>query len=142
VQGQRELYVTQLFYRVPPKVDAAEARKGARAALAAVRADAGAGELRADADLDELAQWMAVELGKGRDQDDVSRIADQKMDALAGKFSAITTVIVALGAPSQLAGDALLDGTAHFYGLGVGQGDHAELGPGTFYVVVLLARPR
>jgi uncharacterized protein YkwD len=142
VQGQREIYVTQLFFRVPPKVSDGEARAAVRAQIVKARAGAGLPELRADADLDALAQHMAERLARGQDRDDVQRAGEARMDEMASKFSAIMTVILVAGGPEAVGADAVADDTARFWGLGVAQGDHAEVGPHALYVVILLARPR
>jgi uncharacterized protein YkwD len=142
VQGRRELYVTQLYFRVPPKVDNATARKAVRDRLVDVRARAKKVSLRSDADLEGLAQTMAEDLAAGRDQAAVQSKADRKMDALGHRFASITTVVLIAGDAEAIGLDAVADDDARAWGLGVAQGPSAEIGERALFVVVLLARPR
>jgi uncharacterized protein YkwD len=142
VNGKRELYVTQLFFRVPPRIPLAQAHQQAVGALVAARKAAGVAELRADVDLEDIAQDLARDLARGDNKDAAARRADQRTEKLASRYSSIITVVVVVGDPTTFTDDSVLDGRARHYGLGLAQGNHPELGQDAFYVVVLLARPR
>ena len=142
VNGKRELYVTQLFFRVPPRIPLAQAHQQAVAALVAARRTANVAELRADVELEDIAQDLASDLARGENKDVAARRADQRTEKLASRYSSIITVVVVVGDPNTFTDDSVLDARSRHYGLGLAQGNHPELGQDAFYVVVLLARPR
>ena len=142
VNGKREIYVTQMFFRIPPKVPIAQAHEQAVAALDAARKGAGVTAVRVDPDLEDIAQDLASDLARGENKDTASRRADLRTEKLASRYSSIITVVVVVGDPQRFADDSVLDARARHYGLGLAQGTHPELGTDAFYVVVLLGRPR
>jgi hypothetical protein len=142
VSGRRELYVTQLFYMVPRKVPAAELRQRAMGALADARDARGASPLRADPELDAIAQRYATGLAAGGDQGKLGRAADAALDGLASRYRSVMTVVIIVGTPEQLTEEELLDPSAERIGLGMAQGPHPQLGSDAIFVVCLLGRPR
>ncbi len=140
VGGQRELYVTQLFFRVTPPGDADAARRAAVDALA--RARARLPRVAEDHELDEVAQRYAGGLAAGQERDRLVAATDAQLDGLADRFSQIRTLIAVTGDPADSIRDDALDPKARFFGLGLAQGHHAELGDGAYFVVILLATAR
>lgn len=142
VNGKRELYVTQMFFRIPPHLPLGQARQQAEAALASARKAAGLNPVHVDKDLEAIAQELAEGLARGENKDKAAQRADRRTEPLAGRFSSVTTVVVVVGDPSGFTDDSVLDARARSYGLGLAQGRHAEMGEDAYYVVVLLGRPR
>jgi uncharacterized protein YkwD len=138
--GRRELYVTQLFFRVTPRVDVAEARAQALTALAKARARLPA--LAEDPELDALAQRYAGGLASGQTRDRLDRASDSALDALPYRFRQVRTIIAVTGDPADSIRDDAVDPSARYFGLGLAQGHHAALGDGAFFVVIMFATAR
>jgi uncharacterized protein YkwD len=139
----RELYVTQLFLRINAVVDRAEARRRAVAAVLAARSAAGLPELTEDRDLDDIAAAHAEALAaRLQPQQELDRIAEQKLGQLPARFQAVRSVVVITANLDEPSKDAASDAAARRFGLGVAQGFHPDLGENAFYVVLLLAEPR
>ncbi len=137
VGGRRELFVTQMFRRVPPPMDAP-------ATVAAIRTRLhGAGRFGDDAELDRIAADFARQLAAGADPSIVSRQASAALGRVSSRYSRVASMVTAVSEVSALDAAAILAGTTFTHvGIGVGQGDHPELGPGALHVVVLLAQAR
>ncbi len=144
VAGRPELLVTQLFIRVPPKVDPARAVAEARAVIAERRkARPGLAPLVDDADLGRLASAFARELAAGTARDAAAARLDAGLDKLGARFSVVKTNLMVVGAISQIGGAKNVeDASVSHVGIGVAQGDDAEIGKGALFVVVLLAESR
>src|SRR5262249_33812877 len=124
VGGQRELYVTQLFFRVTPRADAREARKVALDALA--RARARMPHIAEDEALDQVAQRLAGGLAAGQARDRLEADSDADLDGLANRFSQVRTVVAVTGDPADSVRSDARDPSARYFGLGLAQGHHAE----------------
>lgn len=133
VGGRRELFVTQLFTRVPPILDVTAAANLIHRKLRGLRA------IQRGSALERAAQSMAAELALGRSAD----LAWRQVTPLAqsGMYAQIesTTTIVA-DIESVAAGDLLGRTLANEAGVGVAQGDHREFGRHAIWIVVLLGR--
>lgn len=137
VADRRELFVTQVFIRVPPPVDPVVAQTRVREQLRAVRG------FQDDPALDRIATTYAQALASGVPHGDASRRASRELDAVAARFSRVASMVTALADVEGVDGPAFLGGASFTHlGLGVAQGDHADLGPGALHVVVLLAVAR
>ncbi len=129
-----DLLVTELFTRVPPRVDREVARQNIADTIRQGRA------LRLDAALVRLAQANAEELASGAPRDRVAATIEQALGEMAGKYKRLRTVILALGDPHDFATRDLPQDAATDFGVGVAQGEHQELGRGAIFVVVLLGQ--
>ncbi len=137
VGGRREIFVTQMFRRVPPPIDA-------HATVAAIRARLhAAGTFGDDPELDRIAADYARQLAAGAEPTSASRAAAAALAQVSSRYTRIASMVTAVSEVSALDAAAILAGTSFTHvGIGVGQGDHPELGPGALHVVVLLAQSR
>jgi uncharacterized protein YkwD len=137
VSGRREIFVTQVFTRVPPKVDLAGAIDLVGKRIAAIR------PVGTDPALAGIAQDLATGLAKGLSRDQAYTPVQRRVDALAGKYAHVSSVLLTVADLESLDGASLL-GTnkPDTIGVGVAQGTHAELGDGAIFIVVLLASSR
>lgn len=137
IEGRRELFVTQLFIHVTPRIAPNEAKKALHAKIQAVR------KLSHDDALAALAQRYAEDVAGGMSTKDASKRATRGAEQLASRYSRATTVVVAVGSVDAFsAKSALVDENMTSYGLGVAQGPHPELGERAIYVVLILAKRR
>lgn len=137
VAGRREMFVTQVFIRVTPKVDPAEVGELLRTGIADVKS------FKSDDKLDTIAGELATALARGDDRKTASARASKSLEKLATKFSKVGSVITTVSDidaldPKSLVGDV----NATHMGIGIAQGSHDELGEGAIYVVLLLAIAR
>jgi hypothetical protein len=138
VSGQREMFVTQVFTRVPPKIDAVRAAAEVRAKLRTVR------PVKDDPTLDTVAQRLAADLARGVDAQAAKTAATKALQPRAGAYRRIGTVITAVSDLSAVTGAALLgdDASISHVGIGVVQGDHPEIGQGALWIVLLIGEQR
>jgi hypothetical protein len=135
VTGQRELFVTQLFIRIPPPLDIAKGRQQLR------RAIADRGNRTHDDELAQVAQQFAVELAQGRSPGEAAKRSAPAVDALAKRFRRVTTVVNPVAELDKFP-VAELDREPKMtrFGIGLAQGTHDVIGEGAIYVVVLLGQ--
>lgn len=133
--GAPTLHVTQLFLRVPELVAPEVAQQAVYEAAARKRAQGRLSALARDATLERLAQSYAERLRSGK-----GKAEPPALDAVAGRYATVSTVVAVVGEPSAAVTEALLDARTHALGAGVAQGDHPQLGANVFYVVVVLGR--
>lgn len=133
--GSPDLFITELFTRIPPAIN----RGLARDEIAEVIHRAHS--LRVDEDLGRLAQAHADLLANGVAKDRAAAEAAKRLSAVSGRYGRLRTIILAVSDVRQVAPATLPEtrGTTHF-GVGVAQGAHAELGDGAIYVVVVFGR--
>ena len=138
VSGRRELFVTQVFIRVPPPVDLAVAQAAVRERLRAARA------FGDDGGLDRIATVYAAALAAGTPPADAGRRASRDLDSVAARFSRVASMVTAVTDLQAVDPQAIFGDTIMFthVGVGVAQGEHPELGPGALHVVVLLGQKR
>lgn len=138
VSGQREMFVTQVFTRVPPKIDVGRAVADVRGRLRAVRA------IQDDPALDTVAQRLAADLARGVDAQAAKTAATKALQPRAQAYRRIGTVITAVSDLSAVTGAALLgdDASISHVGIGVVQGDHPEIGQGALWIVLLIGERR
>jgi uncharacterized protein YkwD len=137
VSGRREIFVTQVFTRVPPKVDAVAAAELVRKRIAAVRA------VTADPVLASIAQDFAAGMAKGLGRDSVYASLRTRIDAVVPRYAHVTSVILTVADVDTVDGASLLGShEPDTVGVGIAQGSHAEIGEGAIYIVGLLARRR
>ncbi len=137
VAGRREMFVTQVFTRVTPKVDPARVAVTLRAALGEVRT------LGDDQALDRVAGAYADDLAKGIPSKEASARASKALEGMATRYRRIGSVITTVSDLAALDAASLIEGAvASHVGIGIAQGSHADLGEGAIYVVLLLAVER
>jgi len=138
ISGQREMFVTQVFIRVPPPVDLARAVMAVRQKLRYTR------PVQDDPGLDSVAQKLADELARGLDTKDARAHAIMTLDKRASRFRRVGTVITAVADLDALTGEALLgdDKAITHVGVGVAQGPHPDIGDTAIWVVLLVAEQR
>jgi uncharacterized protein YkwD len=138
VSGRREVFVTQVFTRVPPKLDRTAAIETLRQKLAALRPG-----LTAQPALASLAQETADALAAGEPRDAAHERTTRKLQALGRSYQRFSSVITAAVDLEGLDGGGLLeDVTADEVGIGVAQGPHPELGDNAIWIVMLFATRR
>lgn len=137
VADRRELFVTQVFIRVPPPIDPVIAQARVREQLRVVR------NFQDNAALDQIASAYAAALASGVPHADAAKRASRSLDGVAARFTRVASMVTALSDVDAVDAAAFLDGAQFTHvGVGVAQGDHADLGPGALHVVVLLAIAR
>jgi hypothetical protein len=135
--GRHELFITQVFTRVPPVLDRAQALADVHRKLAAAR------PVPAAAGLDRLAQQLADGLAAGKSADVAYQAIADQVNGLARLYQRIGRVITAVADLDRVDGAGLLGGDpVDELGLGVAQGPHPEIGDNAIWIVVLLANRR
>ncbi|HET9620784.1 MAG TPA: CAP domain-containing protein, partial [Kofleriaceae bacterium] len=138
VSGRREMFVTQVLTRTPPKVDRGKTVEAVRKKIAAVRP-----KLVAKADLAGLAQQLADALAGGATREAAYQQIKPRLDALNRTYKRVASVITASADIDGLDGASLLgDTAADDVGIAIAQGPHPELGDNAVWVVLLLASER
>lgn len=135
VAGRRELLVTQVFIHIPQPIKEGAVRAQVAAKIQSVKAMTSSSELR------QVAQTFASELARGVTTDEASKRASKSLDTAARGFSRVSTLVTAVANVKAFDPTGSLGGAqvSHF-GIGVAQGDHAVMGEGAIYVVVLLGQ--
>lgn len=139
VSGRREIFITQVFTRVPPKVDPGQA------ALAVQQRIIGAvtKPVSGNAKLAAIAQQLADALAAGKTREQAYPLVKRQVDALGSSYLRVGSVITAAADLDTLDGKSLLgDGVVDDIGVGVAQGPHPEIGEGAMWIVVLMAQKR
>jgi uncharacterized protein YkwD len=134
VAKRRELFVTQVFIRIPPKVDAPQAAALVLKQLATVR------PVRINPKLSTTAQQLADGLAAGKTRDSLWPVARRQLDALGNQYSRVGSVITAVSELDSLDGKQLVgDYKPDDVGIGIAQGTHPEIGEGAIWIVILMA---
>ena len=137
VSGQREIFITQVFTRVPPKIDPSKAVEQIRQKLAGVKS------VGLNAKLVSIAQQLADELATGKTREQAYPAVKRQVDALGNVYSRVGSVITAASELDSIDGPALLgEARPDDVGIGIAQGNHPEIGEGAIWIVVLLAQKR
>jgi len=134
VSGRRELFVTQLFIRIPPKVDPGATAEVVRKRIETVR------PVAANAKLMRVAQQLADGLASGHTRDSLWLTARKQLDALGNEYARVGSVITAVAELDTLDGKQLVgDSRPDDIGIGVAQGTHPDIGEGAIWIVILMA---
>jgi uncharacterized protein YkwD len=135
--GATLLYITELFVRELPEVNADEVRGKLRAAIARRRASARTGAVTSDPTLEETAQRYAAALAGAK-----GKLAkEQESQIVAPLYKAFRTVNVIGGTkadPLELAEEPGVTGAGKVFGVGAAQGANEVLGKNAVYVVILV----
>jgi uncharacterized protein YkwD len=133
VSGRPEIFITQVFTRVPPKVDAASAAEVIRKRIAAAH------KVDMDPALGEIAQGLAAGIAKGQTREQAAVPLRGQIERLANRFARVNSVLLTTADLDSVDAASLLgDALPHAVGVGVGQGNHAELGDSALHIIVLL----
>lgn len=137
VAGRYEVFVTQVFTRVPERVATPEARRLVRGKLDAL------GTIRYDQPLAALAAQYAQGMSAGEPANELAARMSGQLDQFSDRFRKITTSVVAVGFVDTFdAAQAVAGAEATHYGVGVARGPHAEFGDDALFIVLLLAIAR
>jgi uncharacterized protein YkwD len=138
VSGRREMFITQVFTRVPPRIDQAATLEALRKKLAAVRP-----ALQHRPALAALAQQLADALAAGETREAAYQRIKPQLDGFNRSYQRIASVITATADVDGLDGAGLVgDSVADDLGIGAAQGPHPELGDNAVWIVLLLATHR
>jgi hypothetical protein len=131
---KHELYVTEVFIRVPPKLDRLQGAELVAKRFQSARA------VGVDPQLSAVAQTVAEGLAAGQARDALWPAARKKLDTMAGRFARIGSLVTAVADLDAVDGKELL---AHEkpddIGIGLAQGPHPEIGDNAVWIVVLMA---
>jgi uncharacterized protein YkwD len=134
VAGRREMFLTQVFIRIPPKVEPAQIADVVRQRIDQVR------PVVLDAQLQSVAQALAEGLAAGKTRDSLWPSARKKLDQMNTAYAKVGSVISAVADMDALDGKSLVgDYKPDDIGVGIAQGNHPEIGEGAIWVVVLMA---
>ncbi|MFT3698382.1 MAG: CAP domain-containing protein [Kofleriaceae bacterium] len=134
VSGRHELFVTQVFIRIPPKVDQGQAIALVKQRVEAVR------KVRLDTTLSTTAQQLADGLAAGKQQQALWPAARHQLDALGNTYARVGSVITAVSELDSLDGKQLVgDYKPDDIGIGIAQGTSAEIGDNAIWIVILMA---
>ncbi len=128
------LYVTEVFIRVPPKVDRAQAADLVRARIDQVR------KVGVDPALQKIAQQLADGLAAGKSHDAMWPGVKKQLDTVPTAYARVGSVVSVAAELSAVDGKGLVgDAKPDMIGVGIAQGNHAEIGEGAIWIVVLMA---
>jgi len=137
VSGRRELFITQVFTRVPPKVDPAKAADLVFQRIGAVR------PVGNNARLAAIGQRLADALAAGKTREQAYPLVKRDVDALGALYGRVGSVITAAADLDSVDGKSLVgDQKVDDVGIGIAQGPHPEIGDGAVWIVVLLGQKR
>jgi len=138
VSGRREMFVTQVFTRVPPKLDPQKAVGTLRQKLTSARRT-----LAYTPQLYTYAQTFVDRLAAGQSRDVAYQAIKAYIDGLGRSYQRVGSVITVTGDIDALDGASLLGNTtADEIGIGIAQGTHPDIGDNAIWIVVMLAERR
>jgi uncharacterized protein YkwD len=134
VSGRREMFVTQVFIRIPPKVEPAQAATFIADRINKVR------QVKVNGGLQKVAQELAEGLAAGKTRDALWPGAKKKLDTMNSSYARVGSVVSAAADLDSVEGAEMLgDYKADDIGVGIAQGNHPQIGDGAIWIVVLLA---
>jgi uncharacterized protein YkwD len=134
ISGRRELFITQVFIRIPPKIDPGAVAELVRSRIAKVR------PVDVDPRLVATAKKLAAGLAAGKPRDALWPDATKELDKLGNIYGRVGSVITAVAETDSIDGAALVgDYRPDAVGIGVAQGTHPEIGDNAIWIVVLMA---
>jgi uncharacterized protein YkwD len=134
VSGRREMFLTQVFIRVPPKIESAQVAEVVRQRVDQVR------PVVLNAQLQSVAQGLAEGLAAGKTRDSLWPGARKKLDAMNTAYARVGSVVVTVADLDAIDGKSLVgDYKPDDIGIGVVQGNHPDMGEGAIWIVVLMA---
>jgi uncharacterized protein YkwD len=139
--GHPLVYLTEVFIKELPPIDAAKAREDLREAVMRKRKDARTTAVASDPSLEELAQKYATDLAAAGGQLSKEQAAPITAELNKG-FKAVSIVKGAKAEPLDFAEEPEITGPGKLLGVGVAQGKNATLGRNATYAVIMIATPR
>ncbi|MDB4955209.1 MAG: SCP-like extracellular [Myxococcales bacterium] len=137
VSGRREMFVAQVFIRIPPKIDPGSASELVRTRIDSVR------HVAVNAKLASVAQELADGLASGQARDALWPSARAKLDKMGQSYGRVGSVITAVADLETVEGKQILgDYKPDDIGIGLAQGNHPEIGDGAIWIVVLMGETR
>ncbi|HEY3803899.1 MAG TPA: CAP domain-containing protein [Kofleriaceae bacterium] len=134
ISGRRELYLTEVFIRIPPKIDPAAVAELVRSRIDLKR------HVAIDPTLVATAQEVATGLAAGHPRDELWPTAKKELDKLGARYARVGSVITAVVETDSIDGASLLgDYKPDDIGVGVAQGMHPQIGENAIWIVVLMA---
>jgi uncharacterized protein YkwD len=134
VSGRREMFLTQVFIRIPPKVEAAQVADTVRQRISKVR------PVVANPKLQSIAQELAEGLVAGKSREALWPGARKKLDAMNTAYARVGSVVSAVAELDSIDGASLVgDYKPDDIGVGVVQGSHPDIGEGAIWIVILMA---
>jgi hypothetical protein len=131
---KHELYVTEVFIRVPPKLDRAQTFDLVARRFQSVR------PVAVDPQLSAIAQSVADGLATGQTRDAVWPAARKKLDAMPARYARIGSLVTTVADVDGIDGkDLLRQEKPDDIGIGIAQGPHPEIGDNAVWIVVLMA---
>ena len=139
VNNRPMVIVTELFLTQLPPPNAEEVKANLYEAISRRRADARAGALVKDPQLEEIAQAYATQMAK-----DKGKIAKEKVAEIEAPLYKSFATVNELGGvkadPLEFAEEPGIVGDANLVGVGVGIGSSPQFGKNSAYVVVLIGK--
>lgn len=137
VSQPNELFVTQVFIRIPPKMDPGHANEMVLGRIETVR------HVAVNVKLAAVAQQLADGLASGRHREDLWPGAVAQLNKLGNTYLRVGSVISAFADLESVdAKDLVGEYKPDEVGIGLAQGPHPDLGDGAIWVVVLMAEQR
>jgi len=137
VSGRREIFITQVFTRVPPKVDPAAAATLVLQRISSVK------PVGNNARLTGIAQRLADALATGKTREQAYPLVKKDVDGLGSLYGRVGSVITAAADLDSVDGKSLVgDQKVDDVGIGISQGPHPEIGDGAVWIVVLIGQKR
>ncbi|MDB4963681.1 MAG: SCP-like extracellular [Myxococcales bacterium] len=137
VSGRREIFLTQVFTRVPPKVDPARAGELVFQRISQARPVGNNVKLAA------IGQQLSEALASGKTREQAYAAIKRQVDALGASYARVSSVITASADLDSIDGTSLIgDSKPDDIGVGIAQGSHPEIGDGAIWIVVLLGQKR
>ena len=136
--GGLDIFVTQVFTRVQPKVDPARASDQVYAKLTAVKPVGNSPRLTG------IAQQLADAMAAGKSREQAYALVKKQVDGLGAAYARVGSSVTAAAELESLDGASLLGDATKVddVGIGIGQGTHAEIGDGAIWIVLLVAQKR
>ena len=135
--GKQTAFLTEIFVKELPKVDAADLKGKLRERVAQKRKDGRAAPLKDDATLDEVAQKYADELVKSKGV--ITPERDREiLRPLYKTFRSVDYLGGAKPDPLDFAEEPAIMRNEKLYGIGVGQGTSAAFGKNSVFVVIIV----
>ena len=139
IENRPTIVVTELFVKQLPPPDADEVKTNLYGAIARRRADARAGAVTKDAQLEQIAQAYASEMAKQKGKVPKERIAEIEAP-LYKSFATVNEIGGVKADPLEFAEEPSIVGDAKAVGVGVGVGSSPQFGKNSTYVVILMGK--
>jgi hypothetical protein len=139
VEKRPMVIVTTLYLKQLPPPDPDAVKAGLYQAINRRRADARAGALAKDPQLEQIAQTYAAQMAKDKGKVPKEKVAEIEAP-LYKSFSTVNELGGVKADPMEFAEEPGVVGDAKLVGVGVGIGTSAQFGKNSTYVVVLLGK--